>query len=163
MTEVNLKPVTEFAPIVEKILQQVFVKLRDLLPEAELQHIGATAVPGSITKGDIDVLIHISRERFENAVEVLKQHFAVNQPENWTATFASFGDDCGYELPLGIQVAVKNSEDDFLLFLRDQLISNPELVAECNYLKRTYAPKGRQEYWKAKDEFFQKILASRKI
>ncbi len=162
MTRIRLRKADEMVPQVERMLNRVFAQLRVLVPEAELHHIGATALPGAVTKGDVDVLVRVSPARFQPAVALLRQHFSVKQPGNWTAEFASFGDDAGYDLPVGIQVVVKESSADFLLFLRDYFIATPEALSEYNRLKIAHADEGPEAYWKAKDEFLVKILAARK-
>jgi GrpB-like predicted nucleotidyltransferase (UPF0157 family) len=136
-------------------------QLAALLPDAELHHIGATAIPGSVTKGDVDVLVRVSSEEFPQAVDVLRQRFAVKQATNWTGNFASFGDDSQYALPLGIQLVVKNSDVDFLLFLREYFIFNADALEEYNRLKLAHSKDGAEGYWRAKDLFLSKILRSR--
>jgi GrpB-like predicted nucleotidyltransferase (UPF0157 family) len=149
-------------PQVERILHRVFARIGALLPDAELHHIGATALPGALTKGDIDFLLRVTPARFPTAVGALKQHFEVRQPDNWTPEFASFGDDASYDLPIGVQVVVKDSSVDFLLFLRDYFTTNADALSEYNRLKVTHCGSGQEGYWKAKDQFLAKILASRK-
>ena len=161
MRSIILQMADDLAPQVEGILDRVFARLRVLVPDAELHHVGATAISGSLTKGDVDVLVRVSPARFQATVEVLQAHFAVKQPMNWTSDFASFGDDTGYELPLGIQLFVRDSSGDFLLFLRDYFIANPDALADYNRLKMAHADEGPEGYWKAKDAFLAKILASR--
>lgn len=149
--------------MVERVLERLFVQLKQLVPDAELHHIGATAIPGALTKGDLDVLMQVAPLQFKAAIIALKQQFDVKQKENWTAEFASFGDDASYELPIGIQVVVKGSKDDFLLFLRDYLIANPDALAEYNRIKISTCEHGTKPYWSAKNEFLTKILASREF
>lgn len=161
MTNITLCSVSELMPRVTCILDHVRPQLEALVPDAEPHHIGATSIPGAVTKGDVDVLLRVAPDRFAAAVTMLGQHFAIKQPANWTSTFASFGDDTGYELPLGIQVVVKESSEDFFLFLRDYLISNREALGEYNRLKMRHSAAGPESYWTAKDEFLTKILASR--
>jgi GrpB-like predicted nucleotidyltransferase (UPF0157 family) len=161
MAPVNLKTLDELKPQVKRVLSQVFAQLEALFPDAELHHIGATAIPGALTKGDVDVLLRVSGTRFPAVVDVLKRHFTIKQPGNWTSAFASFGDDTSFELPLGVQVVVKNAKEDFLLFLRDYFVSHRDALAEYNRLKTTHAVEGPEGYWKAKDRFLAKILASR--
>ena len=88
-------------------------------------------------------------------------HYVIKQPENWTPNFASFGDDSGYELPLGIQLVARDSDADIFTFLRDHLLSNPAALAEYNRLKVQHAEQGADAYWEAKHAFFTKLLASR--
>ena len=122
---------------------------------------GATALPGGVTKGDVDILVRVSPASFAAAVEALQRNFAVKQPGNWSAGFASFGDDTGHELPLGIQVVVEDSTEGFLLFLRDYVCANPEALAEYNRLKTAHTHEGAEGYWGSKDAFFREILAAR--
>jgi len=42
-----------------------------LVPFAAVEHVGSTAVPGSATKGDLDILVRVDRADFENAQFVL--------------------------------------------------------------------------------------------
>lgn len=151
----------ELHPVVQPILQQLFARIWALLPGAELHHIGATSVPGAFTKGDIDILLRLPPDDFMVAVEVFKQHFQLKQPDNWTAEFASFGDDTKYALPVGLQVVVKDSENDFFLFLRDYFIENPEALHEYNRLKVVNSAGGEERYWNAKNDFLTRILAGR--
>lgn len=160
MTRVVLRPVRELAPQVEGILARVTAQLGALLPDVEVHHIGATALPGVLTKGDVDVLVRVPSARFPAAVEELGRHFAVEQPANWTASFASFGDD-GHELPLGIQVVAKGGEEDFFLYLRDYFLAHPDALREYDRLKEVHAPGGAEAYWRAKCEFLGAILDAR--
>jgi GrpB-like predicted nucleotidyltransferase (UPF0157 family) len=161
MTRVVLRPVSELAPQVERVVARVTAQLGALLPDAEVHHIGATALPGALTKGDVDVLVRVPPARFTMVVEELGRHFAVKQPANWTASFASFGDDAGHELPLGVQVVAEGGPEDFFLYLRDHFLAHPEALREYDRLKETYAPGGAEAYWRAKCEFLGAILDAR--
>lgn len=161
MPPISLKFAGELMPNVQRVLARVTPQVRQLLPDAEVDHIGATAIPGAVTKGDIDLVVRVAPAAFKASVEILSAHFEIKQRENWTPDFASFGDDSGYDLPLGIQLVVKESESDFLTFLRDHLISNPPALAEYNQLKVQHAPEGVEGYWRAKNAFFAQILAAR--
>jgi len=140
-------------------LRRVSTLLGPLLPDVELHHIGATAIPGALTKGDLDVLLRVENSKFSSVLDILRENFAIKQPQNWSPYFASFGSDTGYSLPLGVQLVVKDSETDFLLFIRDYLLAHPEIVAELNRVKRAYADKGPEEYWSAKDRILAPIVA----
>ncbi len=161
MTGISLQSADQLRPQVERILRGVMAQLRALVPDAELHHIGATALPGALTKGDVDVLLRVPAPRFSAAVAALRPYFAVKQPDNWTAGFASFGDDTGHELPLGVQVVAEESASDFLLFLRDYLSAHAEALAEYNRLKAAHAAEGPDAYWRAKDVFLSRILDQR--
>ena len=158
----TLKTAQELAPLVDIILREVSAELATLLPRAEFHHIGATALPHALTKGDIDVLLRVPASEFGAAVEVLRQHFAIKQPENWDPYFASFGRDSSYALPLGVQLVVKDSEADFFLFIPDYFVSIPESLAEYNRVKSTASTGSAAEYWAAKNRLLARIVALRK-
>ena len=80
--------------------------LQTKLPFADIQHVGGTVIPGLLTKGDLDINVRVQSEDFEGAVELLKELYEINQPENWSDVYASFKNDDSYILPLGIQVSV---------------------------------------------------------
>jgi GrpB-like predicted nucleotidyltransferase (UPF0157 family) len=149
-------------PQVERVLDRALAQLWSLVPDAELHHIGATALPSGMTKGDVDLLVRVSPAQLAPTIAALQRCFVVKQPENWTADFASFGDDTGHALPLGIQVVVKDSSADFLLYLRDYFMAHRDALEQYNRLKMSHARQGAESYWKAKDEFLQGILAARR-
>ena len=145
--------------MVAEDLRRVSALLGTLLPEVECHHIGATAIPGALTKGDLDVLLRVENSKFSSVIEILRKNFAVKQPQNWNPYFASFGSDTGYSLPLGVQLVVKDSEADFFLFISDYLLSHPEIVAELNRVKRACADQSAGKYWSAKDRILAPIVA----
>jgi GrpB-like predicted nucleotidyltransferase (UPF0157 family) len=158
---IKLKTVEELEPKVKVTLAKIFAKLARLFPEVEAHHIGATAIPGSLTKGDVDVLLRVPKARFQTVVKVLRQHFTIKQAGNWTPEFASFGDDARHVLPAGIQVVIEDSSMDFFLFLRDYFISHRDALDKYNRLRLIHAAEGQKSYRKAKNEFLEKILTLR--
>ena len=113
MTRVDLRTAEELMPHVERTLACVLGRLEILVPGAECHHVGATAIPGAVTKGDVDVLVRVSPAGFSSAVDALSRDFVLKQPDNWTASSAGFGDDTGCDLQLGIQLVVRDSGSDF--------------------------------------------------
>ena len=45
-----------------------------VLPDASIEHIGSSAVPGSLTKGDVDIMVLVDETEIMNAVSLVKQH-----------------------------------------------------------------------------------------
>jgi GrpB-like predicted nucleotidyltransferase (UPF0157 family) len=156
---VSLFDVAEIREVASDVVAAFEADWRNGLAGAEIHHIGATALPAGRTKGDVDVNVRVSRERFAPVVELLSSQLAIAQPENWTPTFASFSAP-GYQLPLGVQVTVIGSDGDFLLDLRDRLRADPELLRRYNELKAEAAPGGSDLYWQAKDQFLQALRPS---
>ena len=161
MAGLTFLPVDEFRRQAESIVATAAASIERLLGDVEIDHIGATAIPGALTKGDVDVRMRVSREQFPAAVAALKIRYAIHQPENWNDAFASFKDQITFSLPLGIQVVVRDSGSDFFLYHRDRLRADPRLLAEYNQLKTRHQGGKPEAYWRAKNRFFERVLAER--
>jgi GrpB-like predicted nucleotidyltransferase (UPF0157 family) len=86
--------------------------------------------------------------------------YAVDQPENWTATFASFADPQAADPPVGVQLAVAGSAEDALFGpFRDALVGDPALLAECNAIKLDNDGEDYERYTGVKAEFVEGVLA----
>lgn len=149
------------APLVLAHLPEISKRLFALVPRAEFHHIGATAMPGALTKGDVDVLLRVDPGEFAGEIHALRRDFIVMQPENWTVAFASFGDEIAYPFPLGVQLVVKDSEADFLLYLHDYFTADAAHLAEYNRVKIEALARGGDEYWQAQNRFLSAILERR--
>jgi GrpB-like predicted nucleotidyltransferase (UPF0157 family) len=131
----------------------------ELVPGATVEHVGATAVPGALTKGDVDVLVRVGEAEFPAAVEALSREYSIHQPHNWTPALASFTDPDSAELPVGIQLVVRGSDaDKFFGPFRDALISSDALLAEYNELKRGLDGLEYERYTERKGQFIERVL-----
>ncbi|MDP3727615.1 MAG: GrpB family protein [bacterium] len=157
MEMVTFKKSDEVRERAEQLFAEQKERLVRLIPSADIQHIGGTAVPGLLTKGDLDLNVRVSKEIFAPTVEKLKELYTINQPANWTNTFASFKDDTSFVLPLGVQVTVLGSLDDHFVKHRDALLNNPALVMEFNELKKKFDGKDMANYRSAKAEFLKRV------
>lgn len=137
-----------------------------LLPEAEVEHIGATAVAGALTKGDLDLMVVVEPEDFASAAGALRSRYSVNQPENWTDDFASFAvaRDGAAEVPVGVQLVAAGSEWQALfLRWRKLLTVDPAVRHRYNELKRAHADAPADAYVDAKAAFIEAELAARSL
>jgi GrpB-like predicted nucleotidyltransferase (UPF0157 family) len=138
-------------------------RIESLLPGVAVEHVGATAVPDALTKGDLDLLVAVSEARFPAAIDSLKDLYVVDQPENWTSTFASFKQVPEGEVPVGIQVVIVGSGDQSLfLKWRGKLRSDPELLDRFNAFKRDQEGSDPGSYIEAKARFIESVLGSPK-
>jgi GrpB-like predicted nucleotidyltransferase (UPF0157 family) len=154
----QLYKVEEIKEKIDQVFSCLCADIAALLPDLEVHPIGATAIPDAITKGDIDVLLRVPKARFLSTTAQIASRFSIKQPENWTAEFSSFGEDDRYALPVGIQIVVEDSTEDFLLYLRDRLRDDPALLAAYNRCKQRAVGRGKEAYWEGKNAFFQVLL-----
>ena len=146
-------------PLINRAFQQHSRAIRALLPDAEVEHIGATAVPGSLTKGDLDLLVRVPPEELSAAVQALQERYAIYQRENWTETYASFVDEQADDPRVGVQLVVAGSDLDVaFVSIRRLLRSRPDLVERSNDLKRSFEGGDPQEYVAAKQAFIEALL-----
>ena len=131
--------------------------LTRLLPEAKSYHIGSTAVPGSLTKGDLDIQLRVTVGQFTRADAVLASHYQRNTGSAHSPTFSSFNDDRA-DPPLGIQLTVAGGPDDFFCRLRDYLIAHSEVNERYNELKRRFDGALMVDYRAAKSAFIEELL-----
>lgn len=130
-----------------------------LLPAAEVEHVGATAVPGALTKGDVDLVVRVSKRDFAEAVATLQTRYVIHQPHNWTDVLASFKAPGACAPPVGIQLVVAGSEaDGFFAPFRDALINDPGLLAEYNELKLRLDGLDYDSYTERKAQFVERVL-----
>jgi GrpB-like predicted nucleotidyltransferase (UPF0157 family) len=134
-------------------------RIARLLPSAEIQHIGSTAISGATTKGDLDVLVRVSRDAFARANKLLSARYARNTESLRSRSFASFKDDKS-DPPTGIQLVVRGSAQDHFQKFRDAMNADASLVRRYNELKGLAAGRSMAEYRRRKGKFIQKVLAS---
>jgi len=155
MNNVSFKPVEEFISIAEKIFQQQKKRILAEFPLVDIQHIGSTAIPGSITKGDLDIQVRVSKKGFGKTKKYFEKLCEVNQQENWSDTFASFKNDNDFEIPVGIQLTVIGSTYDNLFQSQLKLlIENPDILKEYNQMKRKFEGKNINDYYNGRSQFF---------
>lgn len=128
-----------------------------LLPEADVEQIGGTAIPGAWSKGDVDLLVRVEAAELAAATAALRRAYDEHQRENWNETFASFAARGGE--PVGVQLVARGSADDraFRRF-RDRVAAEPELLAEYNELKRRQEGAAEDVYRAAKAAFVARVV-----
>jgi GrpB-like predicted nucleotidyltransferase (UPF0157 family) len=159
MASVRIRPSDDVRDLAEAAFEKHRRAVFALLPGAEVEHVGATAVPGALTKGDVDVLVRVGEADFPTAAEVLSRRYVIHQPHNWTPTLASFKAQEPPELEVGVQLVVAGSDaDQFFGPFRDALINRPALLAEYNQLKQQLDGLDYERYTERKGEFVERVL-----
>ena len=128
-----------------------------LLPFAKIEHIGSSAIPNTISKGDLDIYIEVIPEQFEFAIEQLKTlNFIEKQNTLRThelCMLESMNDD-----EVAFQIVVADSVFTFFLTFRNKLIDSPRLVHEYNQLKLQCSHLDPDQYRAIKSDFINRVL-----
>jgi len=156
METVSFRKSREFQKEADSLFSEQKERIEAALSSVDVQHVGSTPVPHSLTKGDLDINVRVEEEKFNSSIKILKRLYQVAQPENWTDTFASFKDKSLNPI-LGVQLTVKNSSEDHFVKHRDAFLSSSDLVEKYNKLKKDFDGKSMNDYRKAKAEFLKKI------
>ena len=157
MERVNFYNQTIFKRDAEKTFISQKELIQNLIPNADVQHVGSTAIPNSLTKGDIDIQIRVSKVQFTQAAEALSTIYESNEGSVKTNEFRAYNDDANTP-SLGIQLTVKGSELDFFWKFRDVLLQNDQYRIEYDELKRSFEGLEMEAYREAKSHFFSKLM-----
>ena len=154
---VDTEPAREKA---QRLFNLVHSSLAHLLPSAaDIRHIGATAVVGCLTKGDLDIVVRVPARDFKQVDAVLATRFARNEGSIRSEHFSAF-EDGSTDPHLGIQLTVIDGPEDFFHLFVEALRQSPGLVSEYNALKRRYDGREMAVYRMAKDAFVERVLAT---
>jgi GrpB-like predicted nucleotidyltransferase (UPF0157 family) len=134
---------------------EVEARVRALLPGASVEHVGSTALPDGLTKGDLDVQVRVAAAQFEQACRALEGLYEPN-PGGFTDRGRSFKDD-DTDPPLGLHVTIIDGPSDIQHRQRDLLRARPDLRREYDALKRRFHGGEMAAYREAKGAFFGRI------
>lgn len=139
----------------ELLFADVARRLRALVPDAIIEHVGSTSLPDGLTKGDLDVQVRVVASAYDAACSALAAIYEPN-PGGFTEGGRSFKDD-GADPPLGVHVTIIDGPSDIQHRQRDLLRARPELRAEYDAIKRTFDGGDMTAYREAKDPFFARL------
>jgi GrpB-like predicted nucleotidyltransferase (UPF0157 family)/ribosomal protein S18 acetylase RimI-like enzyme len=138
-----------------RLFGDIAQRLRTLVPFAHIEHVGSTALPDGLTKGDLDVQVRVRLEDYDRACHVLASELEPN-PGGFVEQGKSFKDDTS-DPPLGVHVTVIGGPSDIQHRQRDYLARRPHLRAEYDAVKRTFEGGDMSAYREAKDAFFTRV------
>ncbi|MBP9669978.1 GrpB family protein [Candidatus Woesebacteria bacterium] len=138
--------------------------LQNLLPEAEIHHVGSTAIPGLGGKGIIDILIAIPdwKDKVEAGKKLMDLGFTHVHKEIAGRIFMSrVGDTVKNDVHIHLTYIGSPDYTNFLSF-RDYLRTHPDEAS--NYLKQKHqwlksASGHRQFYTASKNDYIAQILS----
>jgi len=142
--------------------------LQNLLPEAEIHHVGSTSIPGLGGKGIIDIMIAIPdwKTKSVDGNKLVELGFAhVHPEENGRIFMSRVGETVKNDVHIHLTYVGSDDYQNFLAF-RDYLRTHPDEAA--NYQKQKHqwlksASGHRQFYTSSKNDYIAQILSLAKI
>lgn len=156
---VRLLTPAEYQPSAAAAFAVIAERLMGALPGIQVEHVGASAVPGAISKGDLDVLVLVDAAGFDQAHAALKQLGFQEKPGTLRTAELCMLVPTAEQEGVAVQLVAKGSQFEFFLTFRDALRAKPDLLVEYNELKERAATLGEDGYREAKNAFIRRVLA----
>lgn len=154
----KLLDAAQYQSLAHEVFDQVARHLVELLPRARVEHVGASSIPGAISKGDLDVCVVVPAAEHDRAVAVLlSAGYVVKQHTLRTPALCMLLSP-RRDMDVALQVVAAGSEFEFFMRFRDALRASPELVEQYNRIKRAAAALGPERYRSDKASFIQDVL-----
>lgn len=153
----RLVPNRPAARAAERLFRRLRLRIARRVPRGVILHIGATAIRGLATKGDLDLVVRVRPNDFPAADRALAALFDRNLGSDRSVSFAAFKDDHAAP-PLGVQlVAIGSTHDDFHV-LKDLVARDPALRWQLRLLKRRFHGRSMDRYRAAKGRLLERAL-----
>ncbi|MGM9483554.1 GrpB family protein [Roseateles sp. NT4] len=133
-------------------------ELHALLPQARVEHVGASSIPGAISKGDLDICVVVSAASHASVVEMLEAAGYGIKPDTFRTPELCMLVSPRTDLDLALQVVAAGSRFEFFMRFRDALRISPELVEQYNQIKRESMALGHDRYRDEKARFINAVL-----
>lgn len=155
-----LREAHDYQPAVHRAAASIADEVRALLPKARVEHVGASSIPGAISKGDLDLCVVVQATRHAAAVQALEAAGYVVKADTLRTSELCMLLSPRTDLDIALQVVAAGSdvESAFLRF-REALRASPSLVEGYNAVKRQAAGLRPEQYRDAKAAFIASVLA----
>ncbi|EGQ9322277.1 GrpB family protein, partial [Vibrio cholerae] len=133
-------------------------EIQELLPDARIEHVGASSIPMAISKGDLDIFVGVEMGDFCLAIQRLmtlgfQEKSDTLRTSELCMLESTSGDDVAF------QIVVNGSEFECFLAFRDKLRKDASLVQRYNNLKLSCEGLSQDDYRGKKSEFIEQVLA----
>ncbi len=154
---VHFAPEQHFREAIDELYRCVSSQLDTLVPGADIQYVGSTAIPGSLTKGDLDIQVRVLSTKYIMAKEKLSNIYVINT-EGFASDDAISFEDYSNQPSLGIHLTVMDGSADIQWEFRDALVASSVLREQYDQLKRQFEGCSMNKYRDAKADFVSRIL-----
>lgn len=129
-----------------------------ILPDARIEHVGASAVPGAYSRGGVDICVAAPRGAFDEALGVLcEAGYLRRSLDDGIDRRATLAAPHG-QVPVTLRLIESGSAHESLMRFRDALRADPALLSRYNAVKIESGPLGGKAYSGAKSAFMSEVL-----
>lgn len=142
----------------EKIFQTVRTDVLRILPHARVEHVGSSAIPGALSKGDIDICVVVGEGLVSVAATSLMKLGYVEKLDTLRTKQLCMLVALRKDVEVALQVIEAGSQFEFFIKFRDALVAESTLVDEYNCVKKASAHLSDDAYREAKSLFIEAVL-----
>ena len=150
----------QYQPRLKRLFSQIAEEILQRIPDARVEHIGASSIPGAISKGDLDVFVGIRRSEFRQSILLLHEIGFSEKQETLRTSSLCMLESQGYGCDVAVQLVENGSRFEMFLEFRNALLQNPMLLADYNNMKRRCESLDENQYRAIKSTFIEGVLAS---
>ena len=156
----HFREATQYQPGLLRLFETEKTRIQTLLPDSRIEHIGASAIDGAISKGDLDLFVGIESNQFETAIGLLGTIDYFEYDGTPRTKSHCMLKNTKSEEDVAIQLVENGSEFEFFIRFRDRMRADPQLVEEYNELKRRCTGMEPDAYRAVKSAFVERVLRS---
>ena len=155
-------PPEAYQPTANLLFDQIADQLRAVLPDAQVEHVGSSSIPDTVSKGDLDIYVGVAPDDFDAAITRIESlGFSIKHNSQRTHELCPFESE-DYALDVGVQLVARGSEFEFFLVFRDMLVADPRLREAYNQMKLGAAHLGPDAYRRVKSDFIEPLVGRRR-
>jgi GrpB-like predicted nucleotidyltransferase (UPF0157 family) len=149
---------SKFLPRIEEIFDELSHRLRSMLPNSRIEHVGSSSIPGTISKGDLDIFVGVSPLEFEQSISLVQSIGFYEKSDTMRTESLRMMVTDEYQEDVAIQIVSNGTEFECFIDFRDKMRSNPELVSKYNELKINCNGMPHEQYREVKSSFIESVL-----
>lgn len=153
----------EYQPRLCALFRCIALEVRGNLPYARVEHIGSSAIPSAISKGDLDIFVGVPPGRFSRSITRLERVGYSEKLDTLRTDSLCMLVTSKYACDVAIQLVANGTYFEMFLEFRDALRQDARLVAEYNAVKRHSEHLDEDEYRSNKAAFIERVLATRRV
>lgn len=133
------------------------MRIEQLLPDAQIEHVGSSSVPGLLSKGDLDIYIGVEQSKHAESVRTLSAAgYTIKEDTLRTDQLCMLDTDVD---GVALQVVARGSDFERVFLSFNEKLRNSETLRDrYNQLKLEHTGCAEEEYRERKSCFIKEVL-----